>query len=70
MAPLIALREVSKSFTARSGTVTALDSIDLDIEAGRSSRSSGTPEPGRAPWSGSSTDSNTPRPARSRSTEW
>ncbi|MEU7025748.1 methionine ABC transporter ATP-binding protein [Streptomyces sp. NPDC046275] len=34
MAPLIALREVSKSFTARSGTVTALDSIDLDVEAG------------------------------------
>ncbi|MFF0428049.1 methionine ABC transporter ATP-binding protein [Streptomyces sp. NPDC004520] len=32
--PLIELRDVSKTFTARSTTVSALDSIDLEIEAG------------------------------------
>ncbi|MFI8966155.1 methionine ABC transporter ATP-binding protein [Streptomyces sp. NPDC053493] len=34
MAPLIELRDVSKTFTSRSTTVSALDSIDLEIEAG------------------------------------
>ncbi|MFJ9824894.1 methionine ABC transporter ATP-binding protein [Streptomyces sp. NPDC101160] len=32
--PLIELRDVSKTFTSRSTTVSALDSIDLEIEAG------------------------------------
>ncbi|GHB72117.1 methionine import ATP-binding protein MetN [Streptomyces viridiviolaceus] len=34
MAPLIEFRDVSKTFTSRAGTVSALASIDLEIEAG------------------------------------